>query len=322
VQDATVSASSPPDDQWKQNFTIDGRPVSRLEDTPFAARNATDSHYLRTLGIPLVEGRDFSDFDNETSPPVALVNQAFVKQFLPTEDPIGKRIRIGVSQELGVQSADEVFTIVGVIGDTMNRGPALPAMPHFTTLFRQTPDLNVGFKTLIVRTALDPLQLAGSIRQQLHSLDPNLPFAEVSTMDQLIAQQTADRRYTTGLLTLFAALGLLLAGIGVYGVVSYVVAQRTNEIGVRMALGAQRGDVLWMILKNGLRMASIGAMLGLLGAWAFRQAVSQLVFGISPADPLTFSAAAALLILFALAASFIPARRAMKVDPMVALRYE
>ena len=322
VQDATVSALSPPDDQWKQNFTIDGRPVSRLEDTPFAARNATDSHYLRTLGIPLVEGRDFSDFDNETSPPVALVNQAFVKQFLPTEDPIGKRIRIGVSQELGVQSADEVFTIVGVIGDTMNRGPALPAMPHFTTLFRQTPDLNVGFKTLIVRTALDPLQLAGSIRQQLHSLDPNLPFAEVSTMDQLIAQQTADRRYTTGLLTLFAALGLLLAGIGVYGVVSYVVAQRTNEIGVRMALGAQRGDVLWMILKNGLRMASIGAMLGLLGAWAFRQAVSQLVFGISPADPLTFSAAAALLILFALAASFIPARRAMKVDPMVALRYE
>jgi putative ABC transport system permease protein len=322
VQDATVSASSPPDDQWKQNFTIDGRPVSRLEDTPFAARNATDSHYLRTLGIPLVEGRDFSDFDNETSPPVALVNQAFVKQFLPTEDPIGKRIRIGVSQELGVQFADEVFTIVGVIGDTMNRGPALPAMPHFTTLFRQTPDLNVGFKTLIVRTALDPLQLAGSIRQQLHSLDPNLPFAEVSTMDQLIAQQTADRRYTTGLLTLFAALGLLLAGIGVYGVVSYVVAQRTNEIGVRMALGAQRGDVLWMILKNGLRMASIGAMLGLLGAWAFRQAVSQLVFGISPADPLTFSAAAALLILFALAASFIPARRAMKVDPMVALRYE
>ena len=322
VQDATVSASSPPDDQWKQNFTIDGRPVSRLEDTPFAARNAVDSHYLRTLGIPVAEGRDFSDFDNETSPPVALVNQAFVKQFFPTEDPIGKRLRIGASQELGVQSTDEVFTIVGVIGDTMNRGPALPAMPHFTTLFRQTPDLNVGFKTLIVRTALDPMQLTSSIRQQLHSLDPNLPFAEVSTMDELIAQQTADRRYTTGLLALFACFGVVLALIGVYGVVSYVVAQRTNEIGVRMALGAQRGDVLWLILKNGLGMASIGAMLGLLGAWIFRQGVSQLVFEISPADPLTFSAAAALLILFALAASVIPARRAMKVDPMVALRYE
>lgn len=322
VQDATVSAASPPDDQWKQSFTIEGRPVSRLDDAPFAARNATDSHYLRTLGIPLIEGRDFSDFDNETSPPVALVNQAFVKQFFPTEDPIGKRIRVAASQELGSQPTDEVFTIVGVLGDTMNRGPALPAMPHFTTLFRQTPDLNVGFKTLIVRTALDPLQLAGSIRQELHSLDANLPFAEVSTMDQLIAQQTADRRYTTGLLALFAALGLLLAGIGVYGVVSYVVAQRTSEIGLRMALGAQRGDVLRMVIWQGLKMAVIGAIGGLFAAWIFRRAVAQLVFGISPADPATFLVASLLLIAFATMASYIPARRAAKVDPMVALRYE
>jgi len=161
-------------------------------------------------------------------------------------------------------------------------------MPHFTTLFRQTPDLNVGFKTLIVRTALAPLQLAAPIRQQLHSLDPNLPFAEVATMDELILQQTADRRYTTGLLALFAALGLLLAGIGVYGVVSYVVAQRTSEIGLRMALGAQRGDVLWLILRQGIGMAAAGAAAGLFGAWAFRKAVAQLVFGISPADPMTF----------------------------------
>jgi predicted permease len=323
VQDAAISAARLPDDQWTQSFTIEGRPVSRLEDTPSAARNTTDAHYLHTLAIPLLKGRNFSDFDTESSTPVALVNQAFVDQYFPNEDPLGRRFRMGLPAQMVVPDATNiVFTIVGVIGNTMNRGPALPPLPHITTLFRQTPDLNVGFKYLIVRTALDPLQLAASVRQQLHSLDPNLPFAEVATMDQLIEQQTADRRYTTGLLTLFAALGLLLAGIGVYGVVSYVVAQRTNEIGVRMALGAQRGDVLWMILKNGLGMASIGAMLGLLGAWVFRQAVSQLVFGISSADPLTFSAAAALLILFALAASVIPARRAMKVDPMIALRYE
>lgn len=325
VRDATVCAASPPDDQWKQSFTIDGRPVSQVEETPVAARNATDSHYLRTLGIPLIEGRDFTDFDTETSPRVALVNQAFVKKYFPAEDPIGKQLRISVAQQLGSGSrnnVDEVFTIVGVVGNTMNRGPALPPMPHFTTLFRQTIDLNVGFKTLIVRTALDPMQLAAPIRQQLHLLDPNLPFAEVATMDELILQQTADRRYTTGLLALFAVLGLLLAGTGVYGVVSYVVAQRTSEIGLRMALGAQRRDVLWLIVSQGIGMAAAGAAAGLLGAWAFRKAVAQLVFGISSADPMTFLAAAALLVGLAVAACLEPARRAMKVDPIVALRYE
>jgi predicted permease len=323
VLGATIAAASPPDDQWKQNFTIDGRPVSGLEDTPVAARNATDSHYLHTLGIPLIQGRNFSDLDTETSSRVALVNQAFVIKYFPTEDPIGKQLRISGAQQVRPgNSPDEVFTIVGVIGNTTNRGPALPPMPHFTTLFRQTPDLNVGFKNLIVRTALDPLQLSASIRHQLHSLDPNLPFAEVATMDQLIAQQTADRRYTTGLLALFAVFGLALAGIGVYGVVSYIVAQRTSEIGVRMALGAQRVHVLRLVIQQGIGMASIGAAVGLLGAWAFRRAVAQLVFGISPADPLTFFAAAALIVGLAAVACLVPALRAMKVDPMVSLRHE
>lgn len=323
VLDATISAASPPDDQWKQNFTIDGRPVSRLEETPVAARNATDPQYLRTLGIPIIQGRDFSDSDTETSPRVALVNQAFVRKYLPANEPMGQQIRISVSQQVSsANSADEVFTIVGVVGNTMNRGPVLPPMPHFTTLFRQTPDLNVGFKTLIVRTAVDPLQLAASIREQLHSLDANLPFAEVATMDELIEQQTADRRYTTGLLALFAALGLLLAGIGVHGVVSYVVAQRTREIGLRVALGAQRADVLWLVIRQGVGMSAAGAAVGILGAWFFRRAVAQLVFGISPADPATFLAAAGLLITLAVAACLVPARRAMRVDPTVALRYE
>jgi putative ABC transport system permease protein len=323
VQDATICAAHPPDDQWSQNFTIEGRPLSRLEDTPLAARNAIDSHYLRTLGIPLLRGRNFTDFDIETTTPVALVNQAFVDQFFPTENPLGKRIRMGLPQQM-IQSSEPniTYTIVGVIGNTMNRGPALPPMPHITTALRQTPDLNVGFKNLVVRTALDPLQIAASVRQQLHSLDPNLPFAEVATMDQLIEQQTADRRYTTGLLALFACFGVVLALIGVYGVVSYVVAQRTGEIGLRMALGAQRSDVIWMILKQGIGMAAAGAAAGLVGAWIFRKTVAQLVFGISPADPATFSMAAALLILFAGIACLVPARRAIKVDPMVALRYE
>ncbi len=323
VIDATVSAASPPVDEWKQHFTIDGRAVSRLEDTPVAARNVTDSHYLATLKIPVLRGRGFSDSDTETTLPVALVNQAFAKQYFPEDDPIGKRLRISVAQQLDTANPrDEVFTIIGVVGDTMNRGPALPAMPHFTTLFRQTPDLNVGFKTLLVRTQLDPLLLAGSIRQQLHALDPDLPFAEVSTMDELIAQQTADRRYTTGLLALFAFFGLALAGIGVYGVISYVVARQTSDIGVRMALGARRGDVLWMVLKQGVVLATAGAGVGLLGAWLLRRAVAQLVFGISPVDPATFLSAAALLVSVAASACLVPALRATRVDPMVALRYE
>jgi putative ABC transport system permease protein len=287
-----------------------------------AARNASDSHYLRTLSIPLVEGRDFSDSDTETSPRVALINQEFVRTYFPGEDPIGKQIRLSVAQQLRAGNADEVFTIIGVTGNTMNRGPALPPMPHFTTLFRQTPDLNVGFKTLIVRTALDPLQLATSIREQLHSLDANLPFAEVATMDELIEQQTADRRYTTALLVLFAALGLFLAGIGVYGVVSYVVAQRTSEIGLRLALGAQRANVVWLVLREAIGMAATGAAAGLIGAWLFRKAAAQLVFGVSPADPITFLTSAAVLVALAVAACLIPARRAVRIDPMVALHYE
>ena len=166
------------------------------------------------------------------------------------------------------------------------------------------------------------MQLAPPIRKQLHAFDADLPFAEVSTMDQIRRRQSADRRYTTGLLALFAVFGVILAGIGVYGVVSYVVAQRTNEIGLRMALGAQRGDVLWMVVREGLGMAAIGAAIGLLGAWILRQTVAQLVFGISPADPATFCTAALLLIAFAVTATLVPARRAASTDPIAALRCE
>jgi putative ABC transport system permease protein len=322
VQDAVVSAAYPFDDQWSENFTIVGRAVSRLEDTPVAAFNVTDSHYLHTLGIPLLKGRNFSDSDMETSPPVALVNQGFVDRYFPNEDPIGKQIRMGFNPILAANASAVPFTIIGVVGNSMNRGLALSPLPHINTLFRQTPDLNAGFKYLIVRTSLDPMQLASPIRRQLRSLDSDLPFAEVATMDQIMHGQTADRRYTTGLLALFAVFGVVLAGIGVYGVVSYVVAQRTGEIGLRMALGARRSDVLWMVIEQGLAMAAGGAVVGLLGAWIFRKVVAQLVFGISPADPATFFAAALLLVAFAVAASYVPARRAAKVEPMVALRYE
>jgi putative ABC transport system permease protein len=323
VEEATISAAYPPDDQWIQNFTIENRPASRLQDVPTASFNVTDSHYLHTLGIPLLKGRNFSDSDTDTSVPVALVNQAFVSSYFPLEDPIGKQIRLGLPQPMVATSAANTrLTIVGVIGNWMNRGLALPPEPEIVTLYRQIPDLNYGFKNLIVRTALDPLQLASPIRAELHALDANLPFAEVSTMDDIMAEQTADRRYTTGLLILFAACGVLLAVIGVYGVVSYSVTQRTGEIGLRMALGARREDVVWLVVRQGLGMAAIGSAIGLTGAWIFRQAVARLVFGVSPADPLTFAIAAFLLMTFAVAACVLPARRAASTDPMLALRWE
>jgi putative ABC transport system permease protein len=323
VSDAVISAAYPPDDEWMQPFTIAGRPVSRLEEMPSATFNVTDAHYLDTLAIPLLKGRDFSNADSEISLPVALINRTLANRYFPGEDPIGRQIQLGMPQPMVASTAPNLrFTIIGVIGDAMNRGLALPPAPQLTTLFRQTPDLNYGFKNLIVRTSLDPLELATPIRQQLHGLDADLPFAEVSSMDEIMQQQTSDRRYTTGLLILFAGFGLGLAAIGVYGVVSYGVAQRTSEIGLRMALGAERPGILWLILKQGLEMAVAGTAVGLVVAWFLRKTVAQLVFGISPADPATFMAAALILIGLAVSASLLPARRATKVDPMVALRCE
>ena len=331
VQGVTISAAYPPDDQWMQYFTIPGKSVSALEDTPQATFNVTDENYLPTLGVPLLRGRNFAASDTETGPPVLLINKSLAERYFPGEDPLGKQLQMsmpspGSASNLpaGVSANTQTmnFTIVGVTGDTLNRGLALPPEPQLTALFRQTPKFNFGFKNLIVRTALVPLQLAEPIRRQLHSLDPNVPFAEVYSMDQVMQQHTVDRRYTSSLLALFAVFGTALAGIGVYGVVSCVVTQRTGEIGVRMALGAQRADVLWMITQQGLGVAAIGTGIGLVGAWALRRVVAQLVFGISPTDPATFAAAALALITFALCATFIPARRAAKVDPMVALRYE
>ena len=323
VQDASISAAYPPSDEWRQDFTLDGTATSGSESMPSAQFNVTDSHYLRTLAIPLLRGRDFSDADRENTPPVVLINQAFAARYFPGENPIGRTIQLRLNMGARSSRPDPVrVSIIGVTGDTMNRGPILPAEPQITTLFRQTPQVNSAFKNLMVRTAVAPLQLAGPIREQLHSLDPNLPFAEVSSMDQVMQQQTADRRYTAGLLGLFAALGVLLAGIGVYAVISYLVAQRTSEIGLRIALGAQQRNVLWMLMKQGMGTAAVGAVLGLVAAWLLRQAVAGLVFGISPADPATFLAAAGLLIGCAAAASYIPARRATAVDPIVALRGE
>jgi predicted permease len=309
-------------------FTIEGQAASRLQDVPTTRFGVTDDHYLETLRIPLIKGRDFAASDTESREPVALINQEFVRRYFAHRDPIGMRIRLGPPENIlpavapGSAIATGYVTVVGVMGNTRNNGLAFPPEPQLNALFRQLPIVNYGQKDVVIRTVSDPQSIASALRRQLHDLDPNLPLAEVQTMEGHIADQTSDQRFVTLLLSLFAAVGLALAIIGIYGVVSYLVAQRSQELGVRLALGASPPHVLWLVLKQGLSMGVAGVALGLLGAWFGRQIIERLLFGISAVDAVTFAGAAALLLAIAAIASAVPGARAMRIDPANALRQE
>jgi putative ABC transport system permease protein len=324
VQDVSVTYVHPPVNRWPVPFVFADRPVSRVEDVSTTTFGVTDWRYARVLGIPIRRGRDFATTDNESSPRVALVNEAFVRRFLPNEEPLGKPVVMARPEQLVSSAAASRggATIVGVIGDTKSAGVARPDGPQLYVLSRQFSSVNYGYKDIVVRTYGDPYAIAPALREQLRLMDPLLPLSDVQSMDDMLTEQVAERRFTTLLLGIFAALGLSLALIGVYGVISYLVTQRTSEIGVRIALGASRGDVLWLVIRQGLTTGLAGITLGLIGAWASRQTLAKLVFGISTLDTPTYVLAAALLLLIALAASAIPARRALRVDPVTALRCE
>jgi putative ABC transport system permease protein len=329
VRDASVTDVYPPVNRYLIPFVFVDRPVFRVEDLQTITFGITDAHYLRTLGIPLHRGRDFSDTDTASSPRVALVNEEFVRRYLPNGEPLGKQVQIDRPEQLvstegggAPRSRGRAATIVGVVGNTKSAGVARADGPQVYVLWRQSAGLNYGFKNVLVRTQGDPYAMVPALREQLRAMDATVPLTDVKSMDDMLKEQVADRRFTTLLLGIFAALGLSLALIGVYGVISYLVTQRTAEIGVRMALGASRGDVLWLVIRQGLTTGAAGVALGLIGAWASRQTLAKLVFGISTLDTLTYILAALLLLLIALAASAIPARRALRVDPMSALRCE
>jgi predicted permease len=327
IVDATVTTVYPPNNGWTQMLNIPGHPFTHIQDIPSAEFGVADAHFLRTLGIPLIRGRDFAPSDSATSPPVALISEEFERRYFPTEDPIGRQIHIGPPASLQIapganitDSAD--VTIIGVVGDFRNAGLALPPQPQITVLYSQHPLVNYGFKDIVIRTASEPRLLVPEIRSQLHELDPDMPFAEVQTMDELVEAQTGGQRFTTILLTSFAAAGLVLAVVGIYGVVSFSVAQRRQELAVRIALGASCLSVLWLVLKQGLEMATIGAAIGLFGAWATQKLTSGLLFGISPVDPVTFAGAAIFLLAVAAVASAIPGARVMSIDPARTLRQD
>jgi putative ABC transport system permease protein len=327
VLDATITTIWPPDYNWTQMFEIPGHPVTRAQDVPRAQCGFVDSHFLRTMGIPLIRGRDFNESDTATSPPVILVSQEFVRRYFARQDPIGVRIHIGPPAILNIPPGADITdssdaTIIGIIGDFRNNGLASPPEPQIIALYSQHPLVTYGFRDIVVHTAADPHAMIPGITRQLHSMDANLPFAQTRTIDETVELLTGGQRFTTVLLGLFAAIGLALAAVGIYGVVSFLVAQRQRELAVRVAVGASVANVLWLVLEQGLRIAAVGAALGLIGAWATQKIISGLLFAISPLDPLTLTGAAAFLLVVVLVACWTPAWRAAHVDPCLALRAE
>jgi putative ABC transport system permease protein len=292
------------------DFLIEGRPPFPVGQEPVTEKYVVSSGYFQAMGIRLIKGRLITEQDTAESQSVVVINEAMAQRLWQGEDPLGKRL-----------SWDEEhwLTVVGIVGDVSNKG--LDAAPGFQSYVPLTQSPSSGM-TLVVRADSDPQNLANAIRGEVLAIDREQPVSSVRLLDRVVAESVGERRLTTLLLGLFAGVALVLSGVGIYGVLSYSVMQRTREFGIRMALGAQTGDVLKMIIKQGLLLTLIGVGVGLLGAFALTRLITSLLFGVSASDPLTFAAVATVLSTVALLACYIPARRATRVDPLTALRYE
>ena len=303
-------------ERFSISFQIDGRPVAP-KDEPSADLFVVDVGYFQTMGIPIIKGRDFNPQDQHKSTPVIIVTEKFARQHFPGEDPIGKRVRPGIST---YEDEDSMMReIIGVVGDVRHRG--LNVEPRAAYYVPQT---QIPFTQLVgvVKTTGDPKSIISAVNKEVASMDPDLPLFSVKTMDEYLATSVAAPRFNTTLLSIFATVALVLTIVGLYGVMSYSVAQRTSEIGIRLALGAQTRDVLTMVIKQGIALVGLGLAIGLLGAVALMKVVAGLLFGVTARDPVTFGIVALLLASIALLACLVPAWHATKVDPMDALRCE
>jgi putative ABC transport system permease protein len=299
------------------NVLVEGQPAVEAGNEPEALAHEVSPDYFRTMGIPLLRGRDFTLRDKEGSEPVAIVTRSFAKELLKGRDPIGTRVRWARAE------MPEWFTVVGVAGDTKHSALDTDDSSGIYTPLTQKMQPWKRWGVVILKSkATDPSSLAPALKQQIWSLDPELPLTEMKTMEEVMALSVAQKRFNTLLLGSFAGSALLLAIVGIYGVVSYLVTQRTHEIGIRMALGARPSDVLRMVVGHGLKLVALGIVGGVAGAFVATRALGTLLFEVKPADPLTFTLTATLLFSIAVLASYLPARRAAKVDPMVALRDE
>jgi len=334
VEAAGVTSALPlTNSGWGKLFTLEDRtPPKSLDDVPNVQYRQVSPDYLSTLAIPIIKGRAFSEHDTRDALPVAVVNETLARQYFENADPIGKRLFLGPPEELvppGILPPGfkfQHFTIVGVIGDVRHNGLNQPLTPEIYTLHEQ--ELAAKFAnpsnsmSLAVRTSVEPSSLVGAIRHQVQELDHEQPIDGVATVEELLATSLSQSRFSTLLLGVFAGVALILAAVGLYGVMAYRVEQRTHEIGIRLALGAQSGDVLKLVVRQGLMLAIAGIAIGLGAALIITRVMTSLLYGVTATDPFTFAIIPVVLTGAALAASFIPARRAMKVDPMIALRYE
>jgi putative ABC transport system permease protein len=303
-------------DRFVISFQIQGREVSP-KDEPAADIFMTGVGYFRTMGIPIVKGRDFDNRDQQKSPGVAIINEEFARQYFPNEDPLGKRILPGINT---IEDEKPAYKeIVGVVGNIRNQALNTPPEPGYYLPQTQVPFSGM---TVVMKTTNDPHSVMPAATKEVAAMDPDIPLYGVKTMREYMSASVATPRFSTTLLSIFAGVALVLTLVGLYGVMSYSVAQRTNEIGIRLALGAQSRDVLLMIVKQASRLIVIGLVIGLAGAYAATRLIASLLFGVTAKDPFTFAAAAVLLALVALLACYVPAWRATKVDPLEALRYE
>jgi predicted permease len=295
------------------DFEIIGRPVPDIGDEPSADIRIIDTDYFRALKIPLRQGRWFTERDTARAPQVMVINETMARRFWPGEDALGKRVTM---KDWGDPLTGE---IIGVVGDVKANGLDTETGSMIYWPHTQFP---TGFNRVVIRTTSDPSNLIAAVKHQVWSVNKNQPIADIKSMEQVLAASVARRRFNMALLGGFAVIALLLASVGIYGVMSYTVTQRTREIGIRMALGAARRDIIRMVMQQGVSLALLGIGAGLVGALALTRLLSSLLFGVSATDPITFITISLILTGVALGACFVPARRATKVDPMIALRYE